>query len=330
MTVCVGATLVALAAGCGDSGVGGTNNVTGRVAVDGSQALEPFNLKAQKSFYDLTADEHSSVGFSSDSSALRRLCSGEIDVAAVTRQIDAQTEGRLCAQHGITYHRILVGYQAAIVVANRSLGIRCLTTSQLSGLWRSGSKVSNYSELGSGLPNSSVSLYGPTTSSSVFDLFTSRINGRAGDSRRDYRPFVYPKGPQFIGAVGADRAGLGYFDYAWIENQPGYVSAVAVDSGKGCVGASLQTIRDGSYSPLARPFYYYFDVKQLVRNRHAKVPSTAVATFLQVALSNEAAFAAHNFVIPLTAVEITNERISWLKAVRAYERQKQLSAGSAN
>ena len=94
--------------------------------------------------------------------------------------------------------------------------------------------------------------------------------------------------------------------------------------------ASLQTIRDGSYSPLARPFYYYFDVKQLVRNRHAKVPSTAVATFLQVALSNEAAFAAHNFVIPLTAVEITNERISWLKAVRAYERQKQLSASSAN
>ena len=289
--------------------------VQGQITVDGSTALYPFNLKVEQAFYKLTNDPDSSIEHSGDSNALRRLCAGEISIAGVARPA-TDREKAACSRRGITLHRILIARQAAVVVANKGLGVDCLTTEQLHALWRRGSKVKSYSQLESDLPATDVALYGPTTGAAVYGLFNAAINGRATNSRSDYQSFVFPKGPQFARAVASDPAGLGYFDYAWLKKSLGSLQVVGVDSGDGCVLPSNSTIQDGSYSPLSRPFYYYFKLQPLTA-------SSPVDEFLQVALANAKTFAKNHYVVPITPAELTAARVEWLNAIRAQQRQSE-------
>ncbi len=304
--------LLALAVGaCGYPTVKRTKVVSGRVAVEGVAVLAAFNLRTKRSFNELTGDTNTPLAISNSSSAFKKFCDGEIDVAAVSRSINPKTEASHCRKNSITPQRILVAHEAAVVVANKQLAIGCLKTSQLEQLWRKGSQVDDYSQLGSGLPAANVSLFGPTSSSAVFELFTSAINRQAGDSRNDYSPFRYQQAQAFGDAIKADRAALGYFDYAALEGQLAVNTVVAVDGGNGCVRPSVATIQDGSYSPLARPLYYYFDLGQTTSD-------SAVSTFIEIALANAAMFAKANSLVPVTPDQITQERIRWLKAIRSY------------
>jgi len=295
---------------CGAKTTAGLQTVRGRVLVDGSKSMQPFNLKAEKVFGDFTGDDTTSVASSGDDVAFQRFCAREIDIASVTRQINA-TESRACAKNGIDFQRMMVAHQAAIVVANRSLGITCMKGAaananggQLGALWQRGSKINDYRQLGSGFPSAPVSLYGPTDSSAAYDLFTSSIVGQSGDSRSDYKIFTYPQGPAMIAAVAADDHALGYFDYAWVRDQLGQVDSVAVDAGDGCVAPTLDAIQDGSYEA-SRPLYYYFD-------RATSGPLTAVGTFVEVTIANAALYANRYFLVPLTAEQIVAERVRWL------------------
>lgn len=317
--VICGALLLAVGA-CGYPTKTRSKVVTGRVAVDGSSAMAAFNLRAKRSFMELTGDTNTPLTVSDNSAAFAKLCSGEIDVAAVSRPINTSSEAPLCRKNGITPDRILVAYEAAVVVSNKALAVGCLKTSQLKKLWRSGSQVSSYAQLGGELPATEVSLFGPTKSSPVFELFTSAINGQAGNSRSDYSPFLYRQANAFAAAVAADKAALGYFDYATLadrsernSDQLQRNSAVAVDGGDGCVSASPATIQNGSYSPLSRPLYYYFDLKQITSE-------SAVSTFVEIVLANAAMFAKANLLVPVTPDQITQERVQWLKAIARYKR----------
>ena len=295
---------------CGAKTTAGLQTVRGRVVIDGSKSMQPFNLKAQKVFGDFTGDDTTSVETSGDSVALKRFCARAVDIAAVTRPISA-SESRACAKSGIKYERVMIAHQAAVVVANRSLAIKCLKSSQLDSLWSRGSKVDNYSQLGAGLPSAPASLYGPTDTSAAFELFTSTVSGRAGDSRTDYRSFVYPQAPAFISAVAADSNALGYFDYAWVRDQLSQVSPVAVDDGNGCVAPTLTAIQNHTYQP-SRPLYYYFD-------RATSGPLTAVGTFVEITIANAALFANRYFLVPLTAEQIVAERVRWRAETGRYK-----------
>ena len=85
---------------CGAKSTAGLLTVRGRVAVDGSKSMQPFNLKAETVFGNFTGDEDTSVETSGDSVALKRLCAGEIDIASVAREITA-AESRACAKNGV-------------------------------------------------------------------------------------------------------------------------------------------------------------------------------------------------------------------------------------
>ena len=195
--------LVLSVGACGYPTIPRSKVVTGRVAVEGTAALAAFNLRAKRTFREQTGDTDTPFTLGSNSSAIEKFCSGQIDVAAVSRQINPTTEAPLCSKNGIKPQRVLIAHEAAVVIANGALAIDCLTSSQLQRLWRKGSTVTSYDQLGSGLPAAKVSLFGPTTTSGVFDLFTTAINGQSGDSRSDYRPFRYQQAPAFAAAIAA-------------------------------------------------------------------------------------------------------------------------------
>jgi phosphate transport system substrate-binding protein len=280
--------------------------------------MAAFNLRAVRTFREQTGDTNTPLTLGSNSSAIEKFCNGEIDIAAVSREINQTTEAPLCSKNGITPQRILVAHEAAVVIANKALAVDCLTTSQLRQLWRKGSKITSYDQIAGGLPAAKVSLFGPTTSSDVFDLFTAAINRQSGNSRSDYRRFRYQQAPAFAAAIAADKSALGYFDYAAAADQLASNSVVSVDGGDGCIQPSLATIQNGSYSPLSRPLYYYFDLRQAASDTE-KISDSAVARFIEVTLANAAMFAKANSLVPVTPDQITRERVRWLRETSRYE-----------
>jgi phosphate transport system substrate-binding protein len=59
-----------------------------------------------------------------------------------------------------------------------------------------------------------------------------------------------------VQGVQGDRYGIGYFGFAYLQENEGAVKAVAVEG----VEANFDSAEDGSY-PLARPLYIYSDAE---------------------------------------------------------------------
>ena len=60
-----------------------------------------------------------------------------------------------------------------------------------------------------------------------------------------------------VQGIEGDVNALGYFGYAYFEDNRGQLRAIEVDGGAGCVAPSRETILNGTYTPLARPMYIY-------------------------------------------------------------------------
>ena len=164
-----------------------------------------------------------------------------------------------CKKNGIEYSEVQVANDGIAVVSNPSLKIACLTTDQLKQLWKKGSSVTNYDQLGSGIPSGKVSLYGPGTDSGTFDFFTEEINGEKGDTRTDYQPSEDDN--VLVQGVAGDKTAIGYFGFSYYEDNQDKLNLIAVDSGDGCIKPSKETIQDGSYKPLSRPLFMYPNTK---------------------------------------------------------------------
>jgi len=62
---------------------------------------------------------------------------------------------------------------------------------------------------------------------------------------------------------------MGYFGYAYYEENQDKLKVLAIDNGKGAVTPTTATIMDGSYAPLYRPLFMYVSKKSL-ENAHVK------------------------------------------------------------
>jgi phosphate transport system substrate-binding protein len=74
---------------------------------------------------------------------------------------------------------------------------------------------------------------------------------------------------------------------------------VGVDNGKGPVLPSIETVKNGTYAPLARPVYIY------VTDAASKRPE--ITSFVNFYLSNGASLASDVGYIPLTTEEYQSE-----------------------
>ena len=106
-------------------------------------------------------------------------------------------------------------------------------------------------------------LYGPDTNSGTFDYFTAMVVGEEGASRSDYTASADDN--VLVAGVSGDRGALGYFGYAYFDDNRGTLRALEVDGGGGCVAPTRETILDGTYTPLARPMYIYVRRDALAR-----------------------------------------------------------------
>ncbi|MEO5509270.1 MAG: substrate-binding domain-containing protein, partial [Longimicrobiales bacterium] len=130
-------------------------------------------------------------------------------------------------------------------------------------VWEPNSQVTNWSQAVAGHASKEIKLYGPGTNSGTFDYFTEVINGKQGSSRSDYN--ASEDDNTLVQGVEGDEGSLGYFGYAYFEQNAQRLKAIAVDGGNGCVMPTVATIKDGSYKPLSRPLFIYVEKKALAR-----------------------------------------------------------------
>jgi phosphate transport system substrate-binding protein len=135
---------------------------------------------------------------------------------------------------------------------------------ELKKIWEPNSTVSNWSQIRPGFPNRPLKLYGAGTDSGTFDYFTDAIVGEEGASRNDYT--ASEDDNTLVTGVGGDPGALGYFGYAYYEQNQDKLKVLGVGKDAGsAVKPSPETIQNGTYQPLSRPLFLYVSKSAMSR-----------------------------------------------------------------
>lgn len=261
LTGLAAATLVAAA--CLSAGVAQARSI---IKIDGSSTVYPITEAVAEEYQKTKRGAVMvTVGISGTGGGFKKFCRGETDIANASRPI-LKSEREACRAAGVQYLELPVAYDAITVVVNpRNDWVASLTVEQLKKIWEPAAhrKVTRWNEVDPKWPDARLSLFGPGPDSGTFDYFTEAVAGKAKASRGDYT--ASEDDNVLVQGVSRDRNALGYFGFAYYAENRDKLKAVAIDSGKGPVMPSVETVMNGTYSPLSRPIFIYVNAGSLGR-----------------------------------------------------------------
>jgi phosphate transport system substrate-binding protein len=256
---------------CGGGSTGGENDLSGAavVQVDGSSTVYPVTEAVAEEFRRATK-ARVTVGISGTGGGFQKFCRDEIDIADASRPI-AAAELEACKTAGVDFIELPVAYDGlAIVVHPKNTWATSMTTAELRKLWEPAAQgqIKRWNQVREGWPDAEVHLFGAGVDSGTFDYFTEVIMGKAKASRGDYTSSEDDN--VIVQGVSGDEHALGYFGYAYYEENKDKLKLVAVDdgdesNGAGAILPSPETVGNGTYRPLSRPIFIYPKVKSLER-----------------------------------------------------------------
>ena len=237
--------------------------LSGTIEIDGSSTVFPVSQAVAEEFRRGQPGVQVNVGVSGTGGGFQRFARGETDISDASRPIK-DSEREAAVANGVEFIEMRVGTDGLSVIVHPDNDfVDCLTVEELNSIWKPGSEIDNWSQVRAGFPDQRLRLYGPDTDSGTFDYFTEEVNGEAQVSRSDYTASADDN--VLVQGIAGDRGALGYFGYAYYQENEGVLKAVAVDGGSGCVAPEPSTIEDGTYSPLSRPLFIYVNAESLAR-----------------------------------------------------------------
>jgi len=234
------------------------------VKIDGSSTVYPITeavaeefQKAKKNAIKVT------VGISGTGGGFKKFCRGEIDISDASRPI-LKKEIDDCKAAGVEYIELPIAYDALTVVINpKNDWIKSLSVAELKAMWEPSAqgKVTSWKQINPAWPDRPLKLFGPGADSGTFDYFTEAVNGKSKSSRGDFT--ASEDDNVLVQGVARDVGGLGFFGFAYYEENHDKLKAVPIVAaeGKPAVSPSIKTVVDGSYQPLARPIFIYVNAK---------------------------------------------------------------------
>ena len=248
--------LAAFVSACGNSTPG-----PAPIQIDGSSTVFPVTQAVAEEFRKEHSDVQVNVAVSGTGGGFKRFTVGETDISNASRPIK-DSEAEAAAANGIEFIEMRIGTDGLSVMVNTENDFaECLTVGELNEVWKPGSTINNWQDVRSGFPDQRLRLYGPDTDSGTFDYFTEEINGDAQVSRADYTASADDN--VLVQGIAGDRGSLGYFGYAYYQENKDSLKVIGIDDGDGCVVPESSTIEDGSYKPLSRPLFIYVNVASL-------------------------------------------------------------------
>jgi phosphate transport system substrate-binding protein len=282
-----------------------TEKITGDIKIDGSSTVYPITEAIAEEFRTTMPDVKVTVGVSGTGGGFKKFGRGEIDINNASRPIK-EKEAEACAAVNIKYAELKVAFDGLAIVVNKSnTWATSITVSELKKIWEpeAQGKITKWNQIRPEWPNEEFHLYGPGIASGTYDYFTEAVVGKSGASRGDFT--ASEDDNVLVQGVAGDKNGLAFFGLAYYEENKEKLSLVSVDNGKGAVLPSIETIKNGTYSPLARPVFIY------VTDVATKKPE--VVEFINFYLNNAASLVPEVGYISLSADEYQNE-VSKFKA----------------
>jgi phosphate transport system substrate-binding protein len=277
-----------------------SKGLAGTIAIDGSSTVYPITEAVAEEFGKVQPGVRVTVGISGTGGGFKKFCAGETDLSDASRPIK-QAEIDTAKGNKINFIELPIAYDGISVVVNpKNTWCKSLTIDELKAIWAPGSQVNNWSQVRKGFPNKPLKLYGPGTDSGTFEYFTEAVVGKAKESRADYT--ASEDDNVLVQGVAGDEGGLGYFGFAYYEENQRKLKVVSIDAGKGAVTPSATTIANGKYAPLSRPLFIYIST--------AAAQRAEVKAFVDFYLKNAAKLSKEvgYVALPNTAMSLATKR----------------------
>jgi phosphate transport system substrate-binding protein len=267
------------------------------IKIDGSSTVYPITEAVAEEFQAANKVKVT-VGISGTGGGFKKFCRGETDISDASRPI-LKKEMDACKEAGIQYLELPIAYDGITVVISKNNDfIKSLTVEDLKKMWEPSAqgKVKTWKQVNAAWPDTALKLFGPGADSGTFDYFTEAIVGKAKSSRGDYT--ASEDDNVLVQGVESDKGGLGYFGFSYFDANQDKLKAVPIVAKKGApaVMPSFESIKDGTYQPLARPLFLYV-------NATAAAFKPEVKAFVNFYLANAPKLVKEVKYIPLPANE---------------------------
>ena len=235
------------------------------IKIDGSSTVFPVTEAVAEDFQKAKKGSvRVTVGISGTGGGFKKFCRGETDISNASRPILAK-EMEECAKAGIKYVELPIAFDALTVVINpKNDWIKQLSIAEMKIMWEPGAqgKVTKWNQINPAWPDKPLKLFGPGADSCTFDYFTEAVNGKSKSSRGDFT--ASEDDNVLVQGVSRDVNALGYFGFAYYDENKGKLKAVPIVNPKGkAVTPSLDAVMAGEYEPLARPIFIYVNAKSI-------------------------------------------------------------------
>ncbi|MFC4075754.1 PstS family phosphate ABC transporter substrate-binding protein [Salinithrix halophila] len=264
---------LSLAVGCQSNantqgGGEGGDKLSGTIKIDGSSTVYPISQAVAEEFMKKHPGVNVTVAQSGTGGGFEKWTKKETDLSDASRPIK-DDEKKKAEKNGLEPVEIPVANDGITVVVNKENDfVKELSVEDLKKIWKPDSKVKTWKDVKPEWPDKPIKLYGPGTSSGTFGYFTEEVVGEEGKSRTNYTQSEDDN--TLVQGVAGDKYSLGYFGYAYYEENKDKLKAVKIDGGKGAVAPTDKTIADGTYAPLSRPIFVYADKKSLNERKEIK------------------------------------------------------------
>lgn len=276
-------------------------NATSPIKIDGSSTVFPITEAVAEEFQKASGAKVT-IGVSGTGGGFKKFCAGETAVSNASRPIKS-VEIELCAKNGVDFIELPIAYDGlAIMVNPKNTWVQSITAAELKRMWEPSAqaKVTKWSQIRETWPDKEFHLYGPGVDSGTYDYFTEAIVHKEHASRGDYTSSEDDN--VLVQGIANDESALGFFSYGYYIENKAKLKLVAVDdenptNGAGAIAPSVDTIRNGTYHPLARPIFIYVANKALNRPE--------VAAFTKFYLADGPKFVTELGYVQLPAGEYT-------------------------
>ncbi|MGQ0442426.1 MAG: PstS family phosphate ABC transporter substrate-binding protein [Methylophilaceae bacterium] len=275
------------------------------IKIDGSSTVYPITEAVAEDFQKERKTKVT-VGISGTGGGFKKFCRGETDVQNASRPI-LKKEMDACKEAGVQYVELPVAFDALTVVVNpKNNFITSMTVEELKKIWEPSAqgKIKSWNQVNAAWPNKPIKLFGAGSDSGTFDYFTEAIVGKAKSSRGDFT--ASEDDNVIVQGVAGEEGALGYFGFAYYEENQDKLKAVSIIEKKGApaVLPSVDNVMAGTYQPLARPLFIYV-------NATSGAFKPEVKAFIDYYLANAAKLSKEVGYVPLPASDTVAVNKHW-------------------
>lgn len=239
------------------------------VQIDGSSTVYPITEAVASEFQKVAENVNVTIGVSGTGGGFKKFCSGRSDISNASRVIK-KDEVEKCEAAGIKFIELPIAYDGLAVMVNPANDfVDKLTVAELKQIFQVKDPAKTWKDVREEWPAEEIEVFAPGKSSGTFDYFIEAIIGKGGQVRMD--ALFSEDDNTLVRGISGDKNGIGFFGYAYYEENQADLKLVPIVNPRTNqpVQPSIQTVKDGTYSPLSRPLMIYV-TDAAARKEHVK------------------------------------------------------------